>query len=71
MGHPAVKESMEQFMLQHVFVEFTAPEPYLRAIVRSKVWPAAEVLSDFCLINRRAKSSALWRNVASSGPAKR
>jgi len=36
MGHPAVKESMEQFMLQHVFKEFTAPEPYLRAIVCSK-----------------------------------
>ena len=35
MGHPQVKESMEQFVLQHVFAEFNAPEPYLRAIVCS------------------------------------
>lgn len=33
MRHPLVKDSMEQFMLQHVFAEFTVPEPYLRAIV--------------------------------------
>lgn len=33
MRHPLVKDSMEQFMLQHVFSEFAAPEPYLRAIV--------------------------------------
>lgn len=33
MGHPQVKDGMEQFMLRHVFGEFTAPEPYLRAIV--------------------------------------
>lgn len=32
MNHPQVKEEMEQFMMQHVYPEFTAPEPYLRAI---------------------------------------
>lgn len=33
MKHPQVKDSMEQFMLQHVLPEFKAPEPYLRSIV--------------------------------------
>lgn len=33
MKHPQVKDSMEQFMLQHVLKEFKAPEPYLRSIV--------------------------------------
>ena len=35
MRHPLIKDGMEQFMLQHVYAEFTAPEPYLRAIVNS------------------------------------
>ncbi|KAF9240262.1 armadillo-type protein [Melanogaster broomeanus] len=32
MRHPEVKGSMEQFMLQHVFPEFTSSEPYMRSI---------------------------------------
>ncbi|KAH7924546.1 ARM repeat-containing protein [Leucogyrophana mollusca] len=32
MRHPDVKGSMEQFMLQHVLPEFSASEPYLRAV---------------------------------------
>ncbi|PCH39811.1 ARM repeat-containing protein [Wolfiporia cocos MD-104 SS10] len=32
MRHPQVKDSMEQFMIQHVLPEFSSPEPFLRAI---------------------------------------
>ncbi|KAF8125741.1 armadillo-type protein [Boletus edulis] len=32
MRHPEVKGSMEDFMVRHVFPEFTASEPYMRAI---------------------------------------
>ncbi|KAL4253351.1 Armadillo-like helical [Pleurotus pulmonarius] len=32
MRHPEIKSNMEQFVLQHVTNEFSAPEPYLRAI---------------------------------------
>ncbi|KII90665.1 hypothetical protein PLICRDRAFT_52383 [Plicaturopsis crispa FD-325 SS-3] len=32
MRHPEVKNNMEQFMMQHVLPEFSATEPYLRAI---------------------------------------
>ncbi|TBU59052.1 ARM repeat-containing protein [Dichomitus squalens] len=32
MRHPEVKGSVEQFLLQNVFSEFAAPEPYMRAI---------------------------------------
>ncbi|KIJ64587.1 hypothetical protein HYDPIDRAFT_154272 [Hydnomerulius pinastri MD-312] len=32
MRHPEVKGGMEQFMMQHVLPEFTASEPYMRAI---------------------------------------
>ncbi|KAI0754790.1 ARM repeat-containing protein [Daedaleopsis nitida] len=32
MRHPDVKGNMEQFLLQHVLPEFTAPEPYMRAV---------------------------------------
>ena len=34
MRHPDVKNSMEQFLIQHVLPEFTSSEPYMRAIVR-------------------------------------
>ena len=37
MRHPDVKDNMEQFLVQHVLPEFSAPEPYMRAIVRSMV----------------------------------
>ena len=33
MRHPDVKNSMEQFLVQHVLPEFSASEPYVRAIV--------------------------------------
>lgn len=33
MHHPDVKGGMEQFMMQYVLPEFTASEPYMRAIV--------------------------------------
>ena len=33
MHHPDVKDSMEQFLMQHVLPEYTATEPYMRAIV--------------------------------------
>lgn len=33
MRHEEVKDNMSQFMRQHVFPGFTAPEGYLRAIV--------------------------------------
>lgn len=33
MRHPEVKGSMEDFMMRHVLPEFTASEPYMRAIV--------------------------------------
>lgn len=33
MRHPEVKGNMEEFMMQHVLPEFTASEPYMRAIV--------------------------------------
>lgn len=33
MRHPDVKNSMEQFLMQHVLPEFTANEPFMRAIV--------------------------------------
>ncbi|KAJ7578155.1 armadillo-type protein [Mycena floridula] len=49
MSHPEVKENMEQFILQHVTPEFTAPEPYMRAI-------ACEVLGTV------AKSDLKWTN---------
>ncbi|KAM5539406.1 hypothetical protein V8D89_006858 [Ganoderma adspersum] len=32
MRHPDVKGGMQQFLLTHVFPEFTAPEPYMRSI---------------------------------------
>ncbi|KAI0769096.1 ARM repeat-containing protein [Trametes elegans] len=32
MRHPDVKGNMEQFMVQHVLPEFTASEPYMRAV---------------------------------------
>ncbi|KAL6303891.1 ARM repeat-containing protein [Sparassis latifolia] len=32
MRHPDVKNSMEQFMIQHVLPEFTSSEPYMRAV---------------------------------------
>ncbi|KAH9949788.1 armadillo-type protein [Amylocystis lapponica] len=32
MRHPDVKNSMENFLLQHVLTEFVSPEPYMRAI---------------------------------------
>ena len=32
--HPDVKGSIEQFMVQHVLPEFTAPEAYMRSVVR-------------------------------------
>jgi importin-7 len=34
MRHPDVKRNMENFTLQHVLPEFTAPEGYMRAVVR-------------------------------------
>ncbi|EGN93981.1 hypothetical protein SERLA73DRAFT_115471 [Serpula lacrymans var. lacrymans S7.3] len=49
MRHPEVKDNMEQFMLQHVLPEFSAPEPYLRAI-------ACEVLGTV------VKAGLLWSN---------
>lgn len=33
MRHPEVKGNMEQFMIQNVLPEFTATEPYMRAVV--------------------------------------
>ena len=33
MRHPDVKNSMEQFLCDHVLPEFRAAEPYMRAIV--------------------------------------
>lgn len=33
MRHPDVKGNMEQFMIQNVLPEFTATEPYMRAVV--------------------------------------
>ncbi|KAI0632293.1 ARM repeat-containing protein [Trametes polyzona] len=32
MRHPDVKGNMEQFLIQHVLPEFTATEPYMRAV---------------------------------------
>ena len=32
MRHPDVKGNMEQFVLQHVIPEFSAPEPSMRAV---------------------------------------
>lgn len=34
MRHPEVKHKMESFTLQHILPEFTAPEGYMRAVVR-------------------------------------
>ncbi len=57
MRHPDVKGGMQQFLLTHVFPEFTAPEPYMRAI-------ACEVLgtvikSGFKFTNKEALQQAL------------
>ncbi|KAI0301095.1 armadillo-type protein [Multifurca ochricompacta] len=41
MRHPDVKRKMEDFTLQHVLPEFTAPEGYMRAVANEVV--AAEV----------------------------
>lgn len=47
MKHPQVKDSMEQFMLQHVLPEFKAPEPYLRSIVGRKFHCMLLVADDY------------------------
>ncbi|KAH7915448.1 armadillo-type protein [Hygrophoropsis aurantiaca] len=47
--HPEVKGNMEQFMLQHVLPEFSATEPYMRAI-------ACEVLATV------VKAGIVWSN---------
>ncbi|GJE91719.1 ARM repeat-containing protein [Phanerochaete sordida] len=49
MRHPDVKNNMEQFLMEHVVGEFTAPEPYMRAI-------ACEVLGTV------EKSGLRWTN---------
>lgn len=33
MRHPQVKPNIEQFLVRHVFPEFTSPLPYMRSIV--------------------------------------
>ena len=35
MRHPDAKHRMEDFTMKHVFPEFTGPEGYMRAVVRS------------------------------------
>ena len=37
MRHPEVRDSMEQFLVQHVLPCFNAPEPYLRAVACESV----------------------------------
>ncbi|TCD68344.1 hypothetical protein EIP91_010982 [Steccherinum ochraceum] len=49
MRHPDVKGNMEQFLVQHVLSEFSAQEPYMRAI-------AAEVLGTI------EKAGLKWTN---------
>ncbi|KAF9493565.1 ARM repeat-containing protein [Pleurotus eryngii] len=51
MRHPKIKLNMEQFVLQHVTNEFSAPEPYLRAI-------ACEIIGTL------TKSGLEWSNDA-------
>ena len=58
MRHPEVKDSMEQFLMTHVFPCFSAPEPYLRAV-------ACEVL---CAVE---KVGVKWTNEQVRGTIRR
>lgn len=51
MRHPDVKNSMEQFMLQHVLPEFISPDPYMRAIVGFGAYASGGLNSGFSLFS--------------------
>lgn len=66
MRHPEIKSNMEQFVLHHVTNEFSAPEPYLRAIVGFG-FLLQMILTAHVYIDRHVRSSALLRRLVSSG----
>ena len=57
MRHPDVKGNMEQFLLQNVFPEFAAPEPYMRGIASEVL--GTVVKSGFKFANKEALQQAL------------
>lgn len=57
MRHPDVKGGMQQFLLTHVFPEFTAPEPYMRSIACEVLGTA--IKSGFKFTNNDALKQAL------------
>ena len=57
MRHPDVKGGMQQFLLSHAFPEFTAPEPYMRAIACEVL--ATAIKSGFKFANDEALQQAL------------
>lgn len=53
MRHPEVKGNMEHFMIQNVLPEFTATEPYMRAVVSTQRCMAFVSKADMFLTGER------------------
>lgn len=68
MHHPDVKDSMEQFMTEHVLHEFASPEPYMRAIVCITCFPMRFMFTN--VICRPARYWEPWRSQDFSGKMK-